>query len=146
MQPIERTIVPDVIGEQRLATLSAGDSVQAAVEMMTLHRIGAIPIVEEGRLIGIFTERDVVARVVAPGLDPNATPLVSVMTHAPETLTPTASVRDALELMKEGHFRHLPVLDDDRLVGIVSIRDLYQSVVDQMSADIIMLAEGLLQG
>jgi CBS domain-containing protein len=113
---------------------------------MAKRRIGAVPVVDKGRLVGIFTERDVVLRIVAAGRDPNKTALAKVMTPDPETLEPGDSVRAALDLMRSGHFRHLPVVDGDRLVGIISIRDLYQSVVDQMGADIILLAEGLLQG
>ena len=146
MQPIERTIVPDVIIEQRLVTLSTRDTVRTAVELMSERRIGALPVVEKGRLVGIFTERDVVTRIVKAGRDAEKTMLAKVMTRDPETLTPDDTVREALDLMREGHFRHLPVVDRGRLVGIVSIRDLYQSVVDQMGADIILLAEGLLQG
>jgi CBS domain-containing protein len=116
------------------------------VELMAKRRIGAVPIVDKGRLVGIFTERDVVLRIVAAGRDPNKTTLAKVMTPDPDTLEPGDSVRAALDLMQAGHFRHLPVVDGGRLIGIVSIRDLYQSVVDQMGADIILLAEGLLQG
>jgi CBS domain-containing protein len=146
MQPIGRTIVPDVISEQRLVTLSTRDTVRTAVELMAERRIGAVPVVEKGKLVGIFTERDVVTRIVKAGRDADKTPLAKVMTPDPETLTPDDTVREALDLMQEGHFRHLPVVDRGRLIGIVSIRDLYQSVVDQMGADIILLAEGLLQG
>jgi len=146
MLPIARTIVPDVIREQRLVTLSTDDTVHAAVDLMAERRIGAVPVVDKGRLVGIFTERDVVTRVVRGSHDPQETTLGTVMTPDPETLAPGDTVREALDLMQEGHFRHLPVLDGDRLIGIVSIRDLYRSVVDQMGADIILLAEGLLQG
>jgi len=68
------------------------------------------------------------------------------MTIDSQPLRPTDTVRDALDKMNAGHFRHLPVIAEHRLVGIISVRDLYQSVVDQMSTDIILLAEGLLQG
>ena len=146
MQPIGRTIVPDVISEQRLVMLSPRDTAFTAVELMAKRRIGAVPIVDKGQLVGIFTERDVVLRIVAAGRDPKKTPLAKVMTADPDTLEPGDSVRSALDLMQAGHFRHLPVVERNRLIGIVSIRDLYQSVVDQMGADIILLAEGLLQG
>jgi CBS domain-containing protein len=146
MQPIGRTIVPDIISEQRLVMLSPRDTAFTAVELMAKRRIGAVPIVDKGRLVGIFTERDVVLRIVAAGRDPNKTTLAKVMTPDPDTLEPGDSVREALDLMQAGHYRHLPVVDGGRLIGIVSIRDLYQSVVDQMGADIILLAEGLLQG
>jgi CBS domain-containing protein len=146
MQAVERTIVPDVIREQRLVMLSPRDTARTAVELMARRRIGAVPVVDKGRLVGIFTERDVVLRIVAAGRNADKTTLAKVMTPEPTTLAPTDSVRAALELMREGHFRHLPVVERGRLIGIVSIRDLYQSVVDQMGADIILLAEGLLQG
>jgi CBS domain-containing protein len=146
IQPIARTIIPDVIQEQELATLPPSATVATAIELMVSRRIGAVPISDGGRLIGIFTERDVVTRVVAGGLDAAKTALRMVMTPDPAVLAPGDSVRSALDLMNCRHFRHLPVIGGGRLMGIVSIRDLYHSVVDQMEADIILLAEGLLQG
>jgi CBS domain-containing protein len=146
IQPIARTIIPDVIQEQELATLPSSAMTSAAIELMVARRVGAIPIADSGRLVGIFTERDVVIRVVSAGLDAARTPLSQVMTPDPAVLLPGDSVRAALDLMNQRHFRHLPVIGGGRLMGIVSIRDLYRSVVDQMEADIILLAEGLLQG
>jgi CBS domain-containing protein len=146
IQPIARTIIPDVIQEQELATLPSSAMTSAAIELMVARRVGAIPIADSGRLVGIFTERDVVIRVVSAGLDAARTPLSQVMTPDPAVLLPGDSVRAALDLMNQRHFRHLPVIGGGRLMGIVSIRDLYRSVVDEMEADIILLAEGLLQG
>ena len=146
IQPIARTIIPDVIQEQELATLPPSATVAAAIGLMVSRRIGAVPISDNGRLIGIFTERDVVTRVVAAGLDAAKTPLRTVMTPDPAVLAPSDSVRSALDLMNQRHFRHLPVMGGGQLMGIVSIRDLYRSVIDQMESDIILLAEGLLQG
>ena len=145
MLPLERTIIPDVIKVQQIISLPKRATVREAVQVAE-RRIGAIPIVERGRLVGIFTERDVVFKVVAAGFDPANTILLEVMTREPETLSPSDTVRDALDKMNAGHFRHLPVIAEHRLVGIISVRDLYRSVVDQMSTDIILLAEGLLQG
>jgi len=146
MLPIHRTIVPDVIKEQALITLPSNSSVIEAVHLMEERHIGAILVVERGQLLGIVTERDVVFRVVAKGRDPASTLLATVMTCDPETLRPTDTVRDALDKMNAGHYRHLPVIESGRLIGIVSVRDLYQNVLDQMSTDIILLAEGLLGG
>jgi CBS domain-containing protein len=146
ISPVARTIVPDVLEEQSLVTLAPSASVAEAVEMMTARHIGAIPITDGGRLVGIFTERDVVTRVVSIGRDASKTPLGEVMTRNPAVLGPKDSVRAALDLMNNRRFRHLPIVAGDKLLGIVSIRDLYRSVVDQMEADIILLAEGLLQG
>jgi len=144
MLPVERTIVPHVIKRQELATLAAGCTVRAAVKLMVQRHIGAVLITERGRLAGIFTERDVTERVVGAGRNPDRTTLGQVMTAKPDAVAPSDSVRAALELMARGGYRHLPVVDGRRLIGIVSIRDLYRSVIDQMEADILVLAEGLL--
>jgi CBS domain-containing protein len=146
MLPVQRTIVPDVIRAQKLVTLTSEASVRQAAHLMSERGIGAVMVVEELKLIGIFTERDVATRVVASGLDPDATNLGQVMTADPDTLKPTDTVRDALDMMKMHGYRHLPVVQGRKLVGIVSIRDLYNTVMDQLEADILLLAEGLIHG
>jgi CBS domain-containing protein len=91
---------------------------------MRQHKIGAIPILDDdGKLLGIFTGRDVVARVVAEGLDAAATRVRDVMTSAPETLEPHHRAIDALRLMRDGGFRHVPIADARHLLGIVSFAD-----------------------
>ena len=82
----------------------------------------------EDSLKGIFTERDVSLRVIATGLNPDVTPLVDVMTKDPVTLKPVDKAFGALQSMLAGDYRHIPVLDDESLVGIVSIRDIYGCV------------------
>ncbi len=146
MIPVERTIVPHVVAEQVLATFPRSASVRDAAMTMAERRIGAVLVVEDGRLVGIFTERDVVTRVVARGGDPDRTTLGEVMTPDPDTIGPDDSVAYALERMSQAGYRHLPVIDGGELIGIVSIRDLHRSVKDQMEADIILLAESLVQG
>ena len=98
-----------------------------------------------GRLAGIFTERDLAVRVVAAGRDPARTLLAKVMTPNPDTIAPLATVRDALNQMSGHKYRHPPVVVNDRLVAIVSIRDLHRSIIEQMETDILMLAEALLK-
>src|SRR5262249_47023234 len=118
-----------------------------AARLMVARNVGAVLVLERGRLLGIVTERDLATRVVAVRLDPDAVRLGDIMTRAPDTVQPGDSVRDALELMSAGNYRHLPVVDDRRrVVGIVSIRDLYRCVVDQLEVDVLLLAEGLLTG
>ena len=146
MLPIERTIVPHAISEQVLATVTGASSVADAAELMTERRIGAVLVVDKGKLSGIFTERDALTRVMAAGRDPGKTQIKKVMTESPVTIRPTDTVADALALMNNGHFRHLPVQDGTTLLGIVSQRDLYRSLKEQMEADIILLAESLIQG
>ena len=146
MLPVEHTIVPHAIHDQDMTTFERSATVREAVNMMAQRRIGAVPVVDNGKLIGIFTERDVITRVVAPGKDPNTTPLGEVMTESPDTVKSSDSVVHALEMMNARRYRHLPVVDEDKLVGVVSIRDLYRSVKEQMDSDIMLLAEALLQG
>jgi CBS domain-containing protein len=78
--------------------------------------------------------------------DPATTLVSEVMTPDPITIAPETTVQRALDIMAEKGFRHLPVVEEDRIVAIVSIRDLYRSVKDQMETDILLLAETLLQG
>ncbi|MBM3568112.1 MAG: CBS domain-containing protein [Alphaproteobacteria bacterium] len=143
---MERTIVPDVISPQKLATLGPRDSVAAAVKLMTGRAIGALMVTERGRLVGIFTERDAMTRVLAKGKNPKDLTLADVMTPGPDTIRPDTPVHEALDLMSRYGYRHLPVVDGDRLIGIVSIRDLYRAVKDQLEGDILSLAEALIQG
>lgn len=96
--------------------------VAKAAKLMESTNAGAVMIVEGERLVGIFTERDVVFRVVAQGRDPQATCVAEVMTPSPRTIGPDAPFGYALFIMHEGGFRHLPVVDDGKPVGIVSAR------------------------
>ena len=104
-------------------TASGTASVLAAALTMKRHNIGALMVVEGVRLIGIFTERDALFRVLAPGLDPSATALGDVMTRQPQTIHPDEPFLRALRIMHEGRFRHLPVVEYDRPLGMVSVRD-----------------------
>ncbi len=119
---MERTI-RDVIKNQQPITAPANMSVRQAASVMKQRRIGAMMVVEQGRLAGIFTERDALTGVVAEGRDPQTTTLAEVMTHNPRTISPDATFNAALELMHEGRFRHVPVVEDGVPVGMVSVRD-----------------------
>jgi CBS domain-containing protein len=122
---MERKIIPDVVQSQELLTLSESQTVREAARCMCDRRVGSVLVTREGRLVGIFTERDMVSRVVAPGRDPDKTPLAEVMTQDPDTVVPRTTAIEALRRMQDGGFRHLPVVDQGRLVGIVSRRDFY---------------------
>src|SRR5258707_15058200 len=90
---------------------------------MKLYRIGAIFVVDGGGLAGIFTERDALFRVVAEGRDPATTRVAEGMTDNPRTIGPDRPFGHALHLMYEGEFRHVPVVEDGRPLGMVSARD-----------------------
>ena len=119
---MERTI-RDVIEQQQLVTAPPDMSVREAARVMKERRVGAMMVVEHGALVGVFTERDALNRVVAEGLDANITMLAAVMTHNPKTVSPGASFNAALEMMHEGRFRHVPVVEAGRPVGMISVRD-----------------------
>src|SRR2546423_5804700 len=107
----------------QLVTVEASTSVAAAVTGMGMRRVGAVLAFESGRLEGIFTERDLV-RALSYDIGAASQPVAQWMTRNPVTVGPQATVEQALEIMLGGHFRHLPVMEGERLVGIVSIRDL----------------------
>ena len=127
-----RTLRQIVTG-QTLVSALPDTTVRAAAVAMASQSVGAIMIVDEtGRLIGLFTERDVLNRVVARGLAPEQTPLAAVMTDKLQTATPDKTLGHALHLMFEGGFRHVPVVNDEgHPLGMVSARDaLGQDMVD----------------
>jgi CBS domain-containing protein len=91
---------------------------------MNEERIGALLVCENGEMVGIFTERDVLIRIVDEGRDPGMTKVVDVMTSKVVAVRPETGVEDAMAIISERRFRHLPVLDDGALVGLVSAGDL----------------------
>lgn len=107
--------------------------VSKAAKLMADKNVGAVMVVEDERLVGIFTERDIVFRVVAQGLDARTTRLADVMTPAPETVDPDKPFGYALLIMHERGFRHLPVIRDSKLVGIVSSRSAMDPELEEFS-------------
>jgi len=129
-------VVPDIVSHQKIELLPASTTVRDAARNMTERHIGAVLVGQGGRLKGIFTERDLLIRVVAQNLDPDTTTLDRVMTPDPDTVAPDDHARDLLERMRERGFRHLPVVDGDRVVGIVSLRDLYAAAKRELEEDL----------
>ena len=114
--------IRSMMERRKFVTVPPKTTVREASQLMAKKQVGAVLVVEEGRLLGIFSERDVVFRVVALGLDPATTPLVQVMTPEPKTIKPNNTLGYAMLLMHENGFRHLPVLEDGKPIGIVSAR------------------------
>ncbi len=130
-------IIPDIVRDQDIRGMSDQDTVLDAAKNMTKLNIGAIVVVDgDDNLVGIVTERDMTRRVMAAGLDPRATALGDIMTKNPDTLAPGDSALDALELMRLREYRHLPVTEDRKVVGMVSVRDLYSAVKGALEKDI----------
>ncbi len=116
--------VHDIMERRRPVVASPEETVQAAAARMTEEACGSVLVCDGDRLRGIFTERDLVTRVVGRGLDPRTTRIEQVMTHDPDRIESTATAREALRRMDELGCRHLPVTEDGRVLGVVSLRDL----------------------
>jgi CBS domain-containing protein len=128
--------IRSMIEDQKPVTANADITVAAAARLMKERRVGAILVLKKGKLAGIFTERDAVFRVVAEGRDPAGTRIAEVMTANPRTITPDRPFGHALHLMYEGGFRHVPVVDDGRPIGVVSSRDALGPDLKQFIADL----------
>lgn len=115
--------IREIIEQQEVVAAPESMTVADAARLMREKRIGAILIMSEDQLTGIFTERDALFRVVAECRDAKTTCLAEVMTRNPRTIHPAKPFPEALHLMYEGGFRHVPVVEDGRPVGIVSARD-----------------------
>jgi CBS domain-containing protein len=115
--------VRSILRQHCFLTASPGTTVSKAAELMARRQVGAVVVVEDDHLIGIFSERDAVFRVVARGLEPATTPLAAVMTPAPVTIEPNRSFGHAMSIMQEHGCRHLPVVENGRPIGIVSARN-----------------------
>lgn len=103
------------------STLGPASTIGEAATIMRQDDCGSVPVVEDGRLVGIITDRDIVVRVIAAGKDPKACPVSEAMTADPVTVAPDASVDEAQRVMAERQVRRLPVVEDGRLVGLVVI-------------------------
>jgi len=114
--------VRSIMERRKFVTVPPMTTVREASELMAGKQIGAVLVVEDEHLLGIFSERDAVFRVIARGLDPAATRLAQVMTPDPKTIKPNNTFGYAMTLMHENGFRHLPVVDGGKPIGIVSAR------------------------
>jgi CBS domain-containing protein len=112
-----------VMERKKLLTASPDKTVAQVAKQMAKRKVGAVLVVDNDRLVGIFTERDALVRVIAQDRDSRQARLVDVMTPSPVTVSPDKSFGYALLLMHENGFRHLPVIQDGKLVGIVSARN-----------------------
>jgi len=119
-----------------------GVTVMNAVDVMAQDRVGAVVVVEEGVLRGIFTERDLMLRVVQLKRSPEATLVREVMTSEVKTVTDTSSPDEAINVMLVEHLRHLPILGSDgRVLGLLSIRALLEDKVDDLSREVSSLEQ-----
>ena len=113
-------------------TISKKATVAEALKLMLEKRIGSLVVIEAGKVIGIFTERDYARKVGPEGKDPEKTTIDTVMTTELITVDPDQTVNDCMTLMVENHIRHLPVMNDDQLVGIISVGDVVKDIIEEL--------------
>lgn len=128
--------VRNIIGGRHALAAAAAMTVLEAARLMQKSRYGAIAVVDGGRLVGIFTERDALSRVIAAARDPAATRLAEVMTPNPRAIAPDQPFGHALHMMYEGGFRHVPVVEDGRFIGMVSARDALGPEVREFASEL----------
>ena len=129
-------LIKDVIAKQKPLIATRSMTVAAAARVMKKHHVGAIMVVDADRLVGICTERDVLYRVVAEARNPATTEIGDVMTARPRTVNADMRVGHALLLMYDGRFRHVPVLDGGRPVGMISARDALGPELQEFKDDL----------
>lgn len=127
--------VRNIMEQRKLLTAPPHTTVLEAATLMAKKHVGAVLVVEDEKLVGIFTERDAVFRVIARKLDPATTPLAGVMTRDPKTISPDKTFGYAMLLMHENHFRHLPVVENGKPVGIVSSRNALDPELEEFVAE-----------
>lgn len=128
-------LVREVMDQDHAHALAPNVMVNVAAQFMATENIGAIMVVDEGKLVGIFTERDALYRVIARGCDPHTTPLSEVMTPQPFTIAPNKTYGHALVLMQENGFRHVPVMEDGKPIGIVSSRNAMDPELEEFASE-----------
>ena len=129
----------DLIKEQETYRAEVGQTVLELAQAMVDRNIGAVPVLRDGELVGIFSERDLMRRVVAAGLDPATTRVGEVMTDDPLTVGPSEDVETCMVLMRRHGFRHLPICEGKLLKGLVSLRDIMLHDLNEKDHDIRMM-------
>jgi CBS domain-containing protein len=128
--------VREIIERDRLVKVAPDSTVKAAVGEMAEHCCGSIVVMEGEAVVGIFTERDLMLRVVHEGRDPLTTLMAEVMTKTPDTIGADAPVADAIRAMDEFSYRYLPVLDAGRCIGVISTRHLPFKDIIEMNEEL----------
>jgi CBS domain-containing protein len=129
----------DLIKNQDTYEAELGHTVLETVRAMVERNIGAVPVIHGGKIVGIFSERDLMRRVVAEGRDPRATCLAEVMTDDPMVVGTAEDLETCMTLMRRHGFRHLPVCHEGHLVGMVSLRDILLHDLNEKDDEVRMM-------
>jgi CBS domain-containing protein len=131
--------IRDLISNRTIHYVQPGQTVFEAARYMVDRNVGAVPVLEETTLVGIFSERDIMRRVVTEGRDPLTTRISDVMSTDLRTVEPSGTSEDAMCLMQTHGVRHLPVCEGRTLVGFLSLRDLLRCHLDEKSGEADMM-------
>jgi CBS domain-containing protein len=132
-------LISDLLRNQVTIFAEVGQSVLEIAGLMVQHNIGAVPVLQDGHLIGIFSERDLMSRVVVAGKDAAHTPVGQVMTEDPLTIGPGDNLETCMTLMKRHGFRHLPVCAGREVKGVISLRDILLHNLDEKDDEVRMM-------
>ncbi len=116
--------------------VSSGETVLTALQRMAEYEIGALVVMDDGNLVGLMSERDYARKVILKQRHSSDTPVAEIMSRNVVVVSPDASVAECMQLCTDKRMRHLPVVENDTLVGLVSIGDLVKAVIDQQSEEI----------
>ena len=116
--------------------VAAQDSVLHAITEMAVRHVGALLVMEQGRLLGIISERDYARKVILKNRSSHDTPVAEIMTASPRTVNLADTTHHCMQVMTQGRFRHRPVVDGGRVVGMLSIGDLVKAVIQEQSEHI----------
>lgn len=120
------------------------DTVYRALQLMAENNVGAVMICDGGQMLGIFTERDYCRKIILMGRSSLNTPIQEIMTKKPISIKPQNTPEECIELMTKYHIRHLPVEDNDKLVGVVSMRDVMEMLISSKQSRIEQLESYIL--
>ena len=132
-------LICDLLRNQVTVSAEAHQTVLEVARMMVEHNIGAVPVLQDGQLVGIFSERDLMIRVVVGGKDPARTLVAQVMTDDPLTVAPSDPLETCMTLMRRHGFRHLPVCSGRELKGVISLRDILLHNLDEKDDEVRMM-------
>ena len=132
-------LISDLLRNQVTVFAEVQQTVLEVVKLMVQHNIGAVPVLREGQLVGIFSERDLMSRVVAEGLDAARINVSKVMTEDPLTIAPSDNLETCMTLMKRHGFRHLPVCSGREVKGVISLRDILLQNLDEKDDEVRMM-------
>jgi len=131
--------VGEIVRGRKMHFVEARTNVFETAQFMARHRVGAVPVLDGGRLIGVFSERDLMTRVVVAGRDPHTLGIEEVMTRDLVVAAPEDDYESAMGKMVQRGCRHIPIVSADRLLGFLSLRDLLQVEIDEQAESLAMM-------